>query len=731
MAEFITTEAIPEDKQDSLQKVWDAVKSVFSERESIGYWRYPLFLSIGDRRREPDILICDRHLGTIIIQVLDITIEQVISFNEGNLQLQNFEDNPLALTQQYTQVLKTYGDAEAKIKDKITGRSLLALPLISTEQWQERGLSGLEDGSVLIFANQLGKVGLRERIERALPQMVGTGTRDEQEWETLLTVISGTPILRKQFHQLDANNQKTRAHILATLQEQMYGWDAQQEWIGKSITPGAQRVRGIAGSGKTVLFCQKAAMMHLKHPNWDIALVFFTRSLYDQIIDLISKWIDRFSNGEIRYNPEFSKLKVLHAWGAKERQGLYRYICQTHNQQPGAVENTKEKSPQRGLADLTKGLLAQTEIKPVFDAILIDEGQDLVTETDLKYEDKQAIYWLAYLALKPVAADQPEQRRLIWAFDEAQNLSTSVVPEGKEVFGASLSQMLGGESGGIYPGGARKAYDMKCGYRTPAQILTIAYAIGAGWLRPQGFIKRGRMRKADFESIGYEVEGDFRTVDTPITLTRPKYNSPNPLPELWGESVLNFSTYNSRQEELSALVEKINHNLSGDRLKPSRDILIIALGYTNPPYYEASQLQREIANFLLEQGINIYIPSALQPNQTNPKYPHSNPDLFWDSTGRGITISSIDRAKGNEADLVYVVGLDNIAKHEDDFSLRNQLFVALTRTRGWVELSGTGDYPFYEEMRQVINSGDTFTFTIKSKAKIEDERSEDTAQQYL
>ena len=731
MAEFITTEAIPEDKQDSLQKVWDAVKNVFSERESIGYWRYPLFLSIGDRRKEPDILLCDRYLGIIIIQVLDITIEQVISFHEGNLELQNIEDNPLASTQKYTQALRNYGDAHAKIKDKITGRSLLAFPFISTEQWQERGLSGLEDGSALIFANQLGKVGLKERIERALPQMVGTGTRDEQEWETLLTVISGTPILRKQFRQLDTNNQKTRAYILANLQEQMYAWDAQQEWIGKSIPPGAQRVRGIAGSGKTVLFCQKAAMMHLKHPDWDIALVFFTRSLYDQIIDLISKWIDRFSNGEIRYNPEFSKLKVLHAWGAKERQGLYRYICQTHNQQPGAVENTKEKSPQRGLADLTKGLLAQTEIKPLFDAILIDEGQDLVTETDLKYEDKQAIYWLAYLALKPVAADKPEQRRLIWAFDEAQSLSTSVVPEGKEVFGASLSQMLGGESGGIYPGGARKGYDMKCGYRTPAQILTIAYGIGAGLLRPQGFIKRGRMRKADFESIGYEVEGDFRTVDTPITLRRPKYNSPNPLPELWGESVLNFNTYNSRQEELTALVEKINHNLSGDRLKPSRDILIIALGYTNPPNYEGNQLQREIANFLLEQGINIYIPSALQPNQTNPKYPHSNPDLFWDSTGRGITISSIDRAKGNEADLVYIVGLDNIAKHEDDFSLRNQLFVALTRTRGWVELSGTGDYPFYEEMRQVISSGDTFTFTIKSKAKIEDERSEDIAQQYL
>lgn len=40
-----------------------------------------------------------------------------------------------------------------------------------------------------------------------------------------------------------------------------------------------QRIRGIAGSGKTVILCQKAALMHLKYPQWRIALVFF-REVY-------------------------------------------------------------------------------------------------------------------------------------------------------------------------------------------------------------------------------------------------------------------------------------------------------------------------------------------------------------------------------------------------------------------------------------------------------------------
>lgn len=62
------------------------------------------------------------------------------------------------------------------------------------------------------------------------------------------------------------------------------------------------------------------------------------------------------------------------------------------------------------------------------------------------------------------------------------------------------------------------------------------------------------------------------------------------------------------------------------------------------------------------------------------------------------------RAKGNEADMVYVVGLDNVAKDESNLQLRNQLFVALTRAKGWVKLSGVGSYPLYEEIWRVMRS---------------------------
>jgi superfamily I DNA and RNA helicase len=220
----------------------------------------------------------------------------------------------------------------------------------------------------------------------------------------------------------------------------------------------------------------------------------------------------------------------------------------------------------------------------------------------------------------------------------------------------------------------------------------------------------GITRKSDWDKIGYEVTGKF-IHGQQITLHRPPQNSPTPVEELWGEPILKFETYDSRQEEFSALAENIWHNLGHDDLKPSRDILVIVLGST----IEAMELENYVADFLMNQGIDIYIPTALELNELKPQWPHSDPDRFW--MEGGVTISRVPRAKGNEADMVYVIGFDNVASNEMDVSLRNQLFVALTRARGWVNLSGVGNYPMYEEMQRVIAAGDKFSFTFKRPLK--------------
>jgi superfamily I DNA and RNA helicase len=708
---FITTEPIRDSGEAGEQQVWDATRSAFSDRNCIGYWRYPIFSKVGEIRKEPDILIVDRELGLVAIEVKSVTIDQIVEINGHLWQFQNFytrEANPYQQAERQLRALIGYCDREPGIWRKVIGKALVALPLVTQEQWQQRGFDQLPSCPPIIFQDQLGKASFFERIQQAAPAIPGENLDDEQ-WKLLLAVISGTPVLRKPPRTLVSTNGKMRASVVAAYSEHLYELDLQQEHIGKEIPPGFQRIRGVAGSGKTILLCQKAAHIHLKHPDWDIALVFFSRTLYDTIVGLVDRWLRRFSNGEICYDREANqKLRVLHAWGAQEQPGFYGTICKAHGTRSKTAGDTREKQPNRGLADLCKRLCEEIEIEPMFDAILIDEGQDLVSEDDLKYQDKQAIYWLAYQSLRPIDSEQPDRRRLIWAYDEAQSLDTLKIPTTKELFGERLGGVL--TQGTQYNGGIKKFEVMRHCYRTPGLILTAAHAIGMGLLRKDGMLT-GITEKKEWEKIGYEVTKGKFISGQQVTLRRPPENSPNPVSELWGEPIIAFETYSSRQEEITALAQKIEHNLYHDDLKPSRDILVIVLGSLS----EAMELEDKVASCLIEQGIDIYIPTALEVNELKPQWPNHDPDRFW--MEGGVTVSRVPRAKGNEADMVYVVGVDNVARNESDVSLRNQLFVALTRARGWVSLSGVGSYPMYEEMQRVIESGDTFTFTYKRPLK--------------
>ncbi|BAZ07949.1 DEAD/DEAH box helicase [Calothrix sp. NIES-3974] len=700
---FIVTEALTEQEQN----IWKAIKNAFANSECIGYWRYPIFAKVGEKYQEPDILIICQSLGLIVMNILSVNLEQIVTINQENWQLQNFpqvEVNPVAVAETQVRALIAYTDREASIWRKLTGRALILLPQITRTQFQESGLMMLDN---LIFQDDLQPDLLLNKITAIAPTIPGEAL-EHKDWQLVYAVISGTSILRQHRHEVKVSG-KSRSSVMNALGDRLHEIDLQQEHVGKEIPPGMQRIRGIAGSGKTVVLCQKAAHMHLKHPEWDIAVVFFTRSLYEQIISLVDRWLRRFSGGEVGYDPSSNqKLKILHAWGAKEQPGLYSYICQHHGVRPGNVKDAKEKQPQLGLAQHCQKLLTQTPIQPLFDAILIDEGQDLVVDGDGKYGDKQSIYWLAYQALRPVNQENPQERRLIWCYDEAQSLDNLVIPTTKEIFGAELAEVFRQQP--QYPGGIYRSQVLRKCYRTPGPILTAAHALGMGLLRPQGMLS-GITNKRDWENLGYEVTGDFRRLGEAITIHRPAKYSPNPLPQMWGEPVIEFFAYPTREEELSQLADKIMHCIVNDGLQPSRDILVLVLG--NPQ--EAKELEIQTAEFLMKQGIDIYIPTAPKNNLTTFTWPDARPNQFW--YPESVTISRIPRAKGNEANMVFVIGFDHIARDEANVTLRNQVFIALTRSRGWANLSGVGNYPMYTEIAQVLASGDRFTFNYQRPLK--------------
>ena len=706
LSQFITTEPLNTRGEAGEELVWNAIKSAFANRKCIAYWRYPIFSPQRKFRKEPDILIADFQLGLIIIEVKAIKINQILNIQGHCWQYQNYYTpygSPYQQAENQLFALLEYIDREPLLNNQIPARIIIALPHITKEQWQQRNLHQLPTSPPILFQEHLHlSASICGQIQQTALLTPGQSL-NETQWQLLLSILGGTPLYTPSSRPILAPKQ-SRGSILQQARSRLAQLDLQQEKIGKQIPPGAQQIRGIAGSGKTVILCQKAALMHLKYPDWHIAFVFFSRSLYPKIIQQIDRWIRHFTNNQQTFDRHNSNLKILHAWGGKTQPGFYSTLCQLTRHTPLTVQEIENQKPNEALGEICYQLLQTRTIPQVFDAILIDEGQDLIVN-NWKYQDKQPFYWLAYQALRPVNSIHPEQKRLIWAYDEGQSLSSLKISTAREILGDKLGHLVTGQ----YPNGINKTEIMSCCYRTPQLILTAAQGLSMGLLRSQGMLA-GFTNAEEWLAIGYQVEGKLE-IGQQVVLKHIQQNSPNLISQLWQGKVIEFNSYFSRQQELTELTSKIKYNLRRDGLRPTQEILIIILGSFN----DAKQLAEQTARFLIKQGIAIYLPGSsnynLLPTESN-QY-HAN--QFWYEGA--ITITTIYRAKGQEADMVYVIGADFIAKNESNIYLRNQLLVALTRARGWVNLSGIGDYPLYEEIKQVLASEDTFTFNWQSLPK--------------
>ncbi|GGS15541.1 NERD domain-containing protein [Deinococcus knuensis] len=730
MARFIVTEATGAPGEAGELSIVDALRPALSGRDTVVFWRYPLNTRQG-QLREPDLLLLDPEWGVVVIEVKNIPLSQIESIQgyAWRLSIPYFGRSiiePYDQAKQQARVLIERMRDHAALSS-VPIRALVALPRVTRDAWDAAGQSFLFNDTPLLLGDELTAARFERAIERT-PCVRSGSALDDETFAALLSAF-GTggslpaPVVVPPPAPAPMAGLR-KIDMLARAAEQRREFDLQQEKIAKTIPPGVQRIRGIAGSGKTVLLAQKAANMHLRHPEWDIALVFFCRALYEQMQMQVDHWLRAHSNGQVRYVDARHRIRILHAWGSRDQPGFYRTVAEHLGLTPMNVTDVKaanggrNTSPTGGVVISARELLTEVDRQgldmEIFDAVLIDEGQDLVDDDPaLQYEDRQSFYWMAYRSLRPVQGEEPllgepngkqTARRLIWAYDEAQSLDSLTIPTGRALFGEKFSQIF---TGGVsYRGGIAKSEVMRVCYRTPGPILVAAHALGMGLLRQDGLI--GGLAKNTWSSIGYTVEGDMRTRG-PITITRPPEHSPNLIARLDPSPLIDFHTHTTRHEEVAALARNVRHALEVEGLSLDRQ-LVICLGRYADRTIEAAfaALRRE--------GMDVYVAGNLHGNvPPTQNWREKNPNGF--RMPGHLTVTNVTRAKGNEADMVHIIGLDEVAAQEGSVTMRNQLFVALSRSRGWIHLSGTGvPMSFQEEVAAVLRSGESITFTM-SRAK--------------
>lgn len=696
--------------------IWNSLKVSFAGREVLAYSRYPLFRDLGQRRKEPDIIFLDKELGFYIIEVKGFNIDNIIRIDGGIWFMKDFYAKtitPFNQVEDYGYEFKGRFDRYRELRNTLSIKTLVALPQITKEEFIEKGLSKFYLGNLdnFIFKDELSKKKLFDKCSNASNLHSGRGLNDES-FKATMSILG--------HEDLHVNEEECfvecgKGRVASAIKETLYDLDIQQEKIAKIVAIGPQRIRGIAGSGKTLLLCQKAAIIALRDRKLDIALTFFTQSLYETIRYNLDRYLRVFSGGEIGIE-NCPNIKVLHAWGSQKIDGFYRSIAVANGIRPMNVMDvnkiSKERftSPDVSINIISNCLLKSLKgnLKEIYDVVLIDEGQDLVGNDEYKYEGKQAFYYMAYKSIRPVVdEDGKVYRRIVWAYDELQSLNDTKKPSGKELFGDENIVR------GIYKGGARKSEIMKKCYRTPYDILTTAHSVGMGFFRREGMLT-GYTTKKDWEDIGYSVvSGDFRRNGEIVILERPRANSPNPIHDIYDGKCIEFSTYHSTPELLRDLVSSIRNDIEKEGLK-LRDILVVNLEKFN-------NLRDRLMGELNRADISYYIPGAQRNNIVGN---NERPDKFWSDDA--VTISRIERAKGNEAVMVYVIGTEEVAKNESSVAERNKLFTAMTRAKCFLKVMAVADreYTLYEEIEESIESNGRFKFKfVRPKNTADDNES--------
>ena len=471
-----------------------------------------------------------------------------------------------------------------------------------------------------------------------------------QQFQILNSVIERTATIRPRKKRANVSNVNSRGATLKEIERNIANLDAWQKRAAIEMPTAPQRIRGLAGSGKTIVLALKAAFLHSKEPNWRIALTFQTRSLYQQFRRLVRQFCFEFSKQE----PDWDKLTILHAWGSASSRGVYSEIARALGQVSTDFASARSKF---GVGNAFGGVCAELlqvvkhapNLPVLFDAVLIDEAQDL----------PQPFFELVYTVTSP-------PKRIVYAYDELQNLSEFTMMPAEDLFGRKNNGhpnvQIKNEAGK-----PKRDIILPVCYRNTPWALTTAHGLGFGTAREAGLIQMFD-DPGLWQEIGYEVvEGELRGSHS-VGLKRSPSATPGYFEGLMTpEDLVIFRKFDDTDREMNWLADEVNRNLKFDELEHD-DILIVV-----PEALTIRSIAPRIMRALRKHDIGAHLVGVST----------SRDEVFSDNS---IAITSIYRAKGNEAPMIYVIGADYCQGGFNLARKRNILFTAITRSRAWVRV---------------------------------------------
>lgn len=506
--------------------------------------------------------------------------------------------------------------------------------------------------------------------------------KSPEYFEKLLSVLQSITTIRKAKSRTYVKEANSRGGKLKKLEDSIANLDRQQSAAVIETVEGVQRIRGLAGSGKTIILALKVAYLHAKNPDWKIAVTFNTKSLKEQF----KKFIRMFTYEHIQEEPNWDNIHVIHAWGSPTYDGIYYNLCKEHNIEYIDFKHSRRLTSIYGKefdVICEKALTEINQFVPKYDLIVVDESQDF-SKNFLK---------ICFNILK-------DPKRLVYAYDELQSLNKKTMDSPENIFGQDKHKnpLVKLENRINQPKEDIILY--KC-YRNSKETLTTAHALGFGIYREDGLVQMFE-NSTLWKDIGYKLLSGSLVDGQKVELSRDAETSPSFLSEHSNvEDMICFKTCADNLDQIEYIVTSIEKNLQEDELKLD-DIIVINLDPLTTKNVVGAFRQK-----LYEKGINSNLAGV-----------STSPDIFY--TDDAITFTGIYRAKGNEAPMVYIINSQYSYSGYELAKKRNILFTAMTRSKAWVRVCGYGKE--MKGLEKEFKKVQANNYTLKFSYPTEDER---------
>lgn len=393
------------------------------------------------RGKRPDFVIIGPDLGIVVLEVKDYLKSSIYQINQDEWILHNTNGelittkNPLKQARDYARLISEHLKKDKNLVQQTS--TYLKFPygygVVFTRMKQET-----------FITNHLYQV-IDPRFTLCRDEI----DPDETEFssEVLLEKIHGmfTIFHSKKYILTTEDIQAIRFHLFPEVrisaeykspvrhQDQLLlslhnikTMDLHQENLAKQIGDKHRLIRGVAGSGKTLVLAGRAKVLAKTHPDWKILVLCYgislSRSLKQMIDKMVSEPEDLLEMMEVLGERSPSKMEVynFHEW-------LRQILKMRDSEIPVLLEKVRQNEA----------------ILPMYDAILIDEGQDFEPE------------WLKLLS----HCLNPNTQSLLLVEDRAQSIFRRK---------SSLAQDTGFDFRG-------RSKILSINYRNTAQIVQFAW----------------------------------------------------------------------------------------------------------------------------------------------------------------------------------------------------------------------------------------------------------------